>query len=70
MGYERISRKLPRTEGQIHIRGKRRKKILLWETVIMFSLKTRLVGLNQILSTYMPIFSIEANVFMRNEFGI
>ena len=60
----------PRLKDRFIYEERGERKLMLWATVLMFNLRTRLVGLNQILSTYMPNFSIEANMFMRNEFGI
>lgn len=42
------------------------KKLMLWSAVLLFNLRARLVGLNQILSTYMPNFGAETNLFIRS----
>lgn len=48
-------------------RGER--KIILMSTVLLFNLRTRLVGLNQLLTTYMPCMSPEANsLFQLSQF--
>lgn len=43
-------------------RGER--KIVLWCIVLLFNLRTRLVGINQILNAYMTHLSVEANQFL------
>lgn len=45
------------------------RKVMLWSAALLFNLRTRLVGLNQILSTYMPNMSFEENFFLRETVG-
>lgn len=60
----------PRLKDRFLYEERGERKLMLWCTVLLFNLRTRLVGLNQILSTFMPRFSVEANLFIRDEFGI
>lgn len=46
------------------------RKVMLYCIVLLFSIRTRLVGMNQILSTFMPHSSAEANHFFSQEVGL
>lgn len=46
------------------------RKLMPWCTFLLFNLQTRLVGLNQILSTFMPHLSAEVNIFLQRELGL
>lgn len=60
----------PRMKDCFLYEERRERTLMLWFTVLMFNIRTRPVGLNQILSTFMPNFSVESNLFIRSKFGI
>lgn len=60
----------PRIKDRFIYEERGERKLMLWCTVLLFNLRTKLVGLNQILSTYMPHLGAEANLFLRNELGL
>lgn len=45
-------------------------KVTLLCTVMLFNVRIRLVGFNQILSTYIPYVSIEATLFLSQRAGM
>ena len=46
------------------------RKVILLSVVLLFTLGTRLVDMNQISSTFMPHLSAEANCFIRQDLGL
>lgn len=56
-------------DRMIYEEGGERKLILL-TTVLLFNLRADLVGVSQILSTYMPHMSVEANLFLHDTFRL
>ena len=55
----------PRMKDRFVYEENGEQRLVLLCTVHLFNLRTRLVGINQILTTYMPHLSSEANLFIR-----
>ena len=55
----------PRKKDRFPYEERGERKVMLIVLVLLFNLRTRLVGINQLLSTFMPHLSVEANRFLR-----
>ena len=60
-GMRALQSSFPRLKDRILYEQRGERKLILLSIVKIFSLRSRLVGFNQILSSYMPHMSIEAN---------
>ena len=69
-GMRAFQGSFPRIKDRLLYEERGERKLILWCMVLLFNFRTRLVGINQILSTYMPFMGAEANLFLRNEVGI
>lgn len=69
-GMRAFQGSFPRLKDRLTYEERGERKLILWCVVLMFNLRTRLVGLNQILSTFMPELGAEANFFLRGELGL
>lgn len=69
-GMRAFQGSFPRMKDRFPYEERGERKLILYCTVLLFNLRTRKVGLNQILSSYMPQLSVEANYFLRDEVGI
>lgn len=68
-GMRAFQGSFPRMKDRFIYEENGERKVVLWATVLLFNIRSRLVGLNQIQSTYMPHLSVEANFFLRDTFG-
>lgn len=46
------------------------RKLMILTTILLFNFRARVVGINQILNTYMPHIGVEANLFLRETFDV
>lgn len=69
-GMRAFQGSFPRLKDLFSYEERGERKLMLWCTVLQFNLRTQLVGLNQILSTFMPELGAEAKYFLRGELGI
>lgn len=69
-GMRAFQGSFPRIKDRFTYEERGERKLMLWCTVLLFNLRTRLVGLNQILSTFMPELGAEANYFLNHKIGI
>ena len=60
-GVRALQGTFPRMKDRFSYEERGERKIMLTLTVLLFNLRTRLVGMNQILSTFMPHLNVEAN---------
>lgn len=60
-GMRALKGTFPRLRDRFPYGERGERKIMLLCIVLLFNVRTRLVGLNQILSTFMPHMSVEAN---------
>lgn len=63
-GMRAFQGSFPRIKDRLVYEERGERKVILHTLVLLFNLRTRLVGINQILGTYMPHLSVEANEFM------
>lgn len=64
MGDASDSRQFSPNEGHISFRKNDERKVMLWAGVLLLNYRTGLVGVNKILSTFMPYLGAEANNFI------
>lgn len=60
----------PRFKDRLVYEENGERKLILLTTVLLFNLRTALVGVNQLLNSYMPSLSTDANYFLRNTVGL
>lgn len=60
-GMRAFQGSFPRLKDRLAYEERGERRIILQLVVLLFNMRTRLVGINQILSTYMPFLSVEAN---------
>ena len=60
----------PRLKYRFVYKENGERKVILLTAVLLFNLRTRLVEINQILSTFMPHLSVEANYFLSQDTGL
>ena len=60
----------PRLKDKFVYEENGERKVILLTAVLLFNLRTRLVGINQILSTFMPHLSVEANYILSQDIGL
>ena len=60
----------PRLKDRFVCEENGERKVILLTAVLLFNLQTRLVGINEILSTFMPHLSVEANYFLSQDIGL
>lgn len=68
-GMRALQGSFPRLKDRFIYETNGERKVMLWVAVLLFNFRTRLVGLNQILSTYMPQMSAEANTYIASVTG-
>ena len=56
----------PRMKDRFPYEERGERKVMLFVFVLLFNIRTRLVGINQLLSTFMPHLSAEANRFLHD----
>lgn len=60
----------PRLKDRFMYEENGERRVMLLCSIHLFNLRTRMVGINQILSTYMPHLSVEANDFLQSSLNI
>lgn len=68
-GMRAFQGSFPRVKDRFKYEMNGERKVMLWEAMLLFNFRTRLVGLNKIKSTYMPHLSVEANYFINSTTG-
>ena len=66
-GMRALQGTFPRLKDRFINEENGERKVILLTAVLLFNLWTRLVGINQILSTVMPHLSVEANYFLSQD---
>ena len=61
---------LPRLKDHFIYEKNGKRKIVLLTTVLLFNFRSHVVGIKQILNTYMPHMGAEANMFLQDRFGV
>lgn len=69
-GMRSFQSTFPRMKDRFIYEEKGERKLVLLSTILLFNLRTSLVGINQILSSFMPHMGIEANLFLREKFRV
>lgn len=67
-GMRAFQATFPRMKDRFMYEEHGERKLMLNCAVLLFNLRSRMVGINQILSTYMPHLSVEANLFLQSSF--
>jgi hypothetical protein len=67
-GMRAFQGSFPRIKDRLIYEENGERKVILQMMILLFNFRTRLVGLIQILTTYMPRLSIEANYLLENTF--
>lgn len=65
-GMRALKGAFPRLKDRFIYEERGERRMCIMSLVYLFNLRTRLVGINQILSTYMPELSVEANHFLES----
>lgn len=69
-GMRAFQGSFPRMKDRFVYEEKGERKLMLLSTILLFNLRTRLVGINQILNSYMPHLGVEANLFLRDTLNL
>lgn len=69
-GMRMFQGSFPRMKDQFIYEERGERKLMLLLTVLLFNLRTKLVGLNQIQSVFMPHLSVEASFFIQDTFHV
>lgn len=69
-GMRMFQGSFPRMKDRFIYEERGERKLMLMLTVLLFNIRTKLVGLNQIQSVFMPHLSVEASFFIHKEFHI
>ena len=60
----------PRLKDRFVYEENGERKMVLLTTVLLFNFRSHVVGIDQILNTYMPHMGAEANIFLQDSFGV
>ena len=68
-GMRMFQGSFPRMKDRFIYEERGERKLMLLLTVLLFNVRTKLVGLNQIQTVFMPFLSIEAQCFLQEKFN-
>lgn len=68
-GMRALQETFPRLKDRFVYEARGERKVMILSTVLLLNLRTRLVGINQILNSYMPHLSVEEDYFLRQDIG-